>query len=256
VEWLISIIVGILFYLLPRPSIKWLVRKIHLDRIYEKRLRKLGKYRPAREALTMKEIIDKEIIKSVDPEVISPQIKKRIQEGLARWGLVRRKWDDILETPLSFNWKQFFIYHGSLLSNVVVPNLNELYQNIKIACFVVLPFPRHKKHKPIEGFMREFEKCLGSQPINIEYMVPATIDKKIKPSWLTKIKDGEKILIIQPMAMDDDYLERTLKFVSDFSAGVVYEVITIIDASGRPATKRSVKPTGRILLEFNLSNVQ
>lgn len=79
------------------------------------------------------------------------------------------------------------------------------------------------------------------------------LDRKIGAEWLGKLKEGERILIIQPVAANDDYLDRTLEYISRCSLGTVHGVVTLVDGSGRPPSRRSQAPHERVLVELDLS---
>jgi len=258
VEKIVVLIAIALFELLVTTAVRWAVRKMHVVRTHERILRRLeqAKFRPPKDALTLKEIINHNIISSVDSDIISSQITKRIQEGLARWGLIRRQWDPALRTPLALEWKQFFVRLDSVLSEAVVPSLNKKYKGTNVVCFAILPFPRDKKHKPAESFQQAFEECLGSQAIHREFVTTAILERKVAPQWLIQLREAEKILVLQPMGMNDHHLEKTLELISDCSVGHTHEVITILDGSGRPMDRRSKSPPERVLVELNLSFLQ
>lgn len=203
------------------------------------------------DAITEKEIIKYNIISSVDT-VVSEGTKKRIREEIARRGLIRRQWDSILGTPLTFESKRFFVYLASVLKEHVAQRLADLYRKENLSCFVLLPYPREKRSKHTEGFEQYLEDCLGSREISIEFLTPAIIDRKMSANWLTQVKEGEKLLILQPMAMNDDYLNKAIAYVRECSLSSIVEVLTIVDASGRPADKRSKDPPERVLIELNL----
>ncbi len=255
-EKIIVLIATALFELLVTTAARWVVRKMHAEGVHEPVLRWLerAKFRRPKDALTMKEIIDHKIISAVDPEVISSEVTERIERGLANWGLIVREWDKVLRTPLKFWWKQFFVRLGSTFSEFILPNLNRQYADINVACFVVLPFPRDKKHKPIESFQQAFEACLGSQTIHQEYISTSMLDRKVAPQWLSRLGERERILVLQPMAINDQYLQNTLELINECCIGSVHEVITILDGSGRPMGSRSENPRERVLFKLNLSS--
>lgn len=256
-HWIVVVITEVLFAFLVNVAVRWAMSRMHLEHLHDRMLRWLERlsFRPTQNSLTTKEIVSKEIIASVDTKVISPPIRKRIQEELGHWGLIVNGWDKILGTKLSLDWKQFFVRLAPLLKETVVPNLNLEYDNKNIACFVTLPFPRTKKHQPIGDFLSAFEECLGSRTIHRESIAPAMLERHIRPEWLSRLKKDERILVLQPMAADDDYLERILAFIRKFSMGTVEAVITVIDASRRPENKRSESPPERILLDFDMRHL-
>jgi hypothetical protein len=205
------------------------------------------------DAFTAKEIIDHGVVRSVDSAVVSEEARQRIVENLGRRGLVRKCWDFVLGTPVTFDWKRFFIYLAPILDELVVPKLAELYKQGNVACFVILPYPRDRKSKTTADFERSLENRLGSREMFKDYFSPAIIQRKMGTQWVQKIREGERILVLQPMAMNDDYLEKAIKCVKDYSVGSIIEILTLVDASGRPAGKRSMDPPERVLIELNLT---
>jgi len=251
-----AIIAKVLFEILVSGIIRWIVRRIHIDGPYDRVLRWLEgkKSRPPADALTQKEILSLQIIKAVDSTVVSEDIRQRIIREFAHCGLVRRKWDQDLSRPLKFEWKKFFVQSRSTLAEHVVPKINPLYDSAGITCFAILPFPRRRKNTPTESFENAFENCLGSQSMRREFITSGMLDRKMGAEWLGQLKEGERILVIQPMAANDDYLERTLDYIKKCSMGTVHEVITLVDGSGRSTSRRSQNPPERVLVELDLSH--
>jgi hypothetical protein len=252
---ILSVFLTALLEILLSPIIRWLVRKTHIQGFYERLLRWLEerRFRHPMDAFTTKEIMEHGVVRSVDSATVSEEAKQRIVENLGRWGLVKKCRDFVLGTPVTFDWNKFFIYLAPILDELVVPKLAELYKQENVACLAILPYPRNKKSKPTADFERSLENRLGSREIFKDRFSPAIIDRKISTQWVQKIIKGEKILILQPMAMNDDYLEKAIKCVKDYSVGSIIEILTLVDASGRPAGKRSIDPPERVLIELNLN---
>jgi len=258
IDRIIVAIAAALFEILVSATIRWVARKMHITRPHDRALRWLEdkRFRPPPDALTEKEIIVNRIVKSVDSRVIPDDVRKRIQGRLAHWGLIRRQWDHDLSTPLALDWKKCFVRLGSLLAEIVVPRLNAEYTDANIACFAILPFPRGRKHRPTEAFEQAFERCLGARPICREFLTPGILERKIAPVWISQLGDAEKILVLQPVAMDDDYLQRALEYIKGCSVGSVHEVVTLLDGSGRSVGRRSMTPPERVLMELDLSSIR
>jgi hypothetical protein len=252
---ILSALLTALFDILVSFVIRWLVRAIHIEGFHERLLRWLEerRFRRPMDAFTTKEIIEHGVVRSVDSAVVSEEAKQRIVEGLGRWGLVKKRRDFVLGTPMTFEWKKFFIYLAPILDELVVPKLVELYKQENVACFAVLPYPRRKKSRLTADFERSLENRLGSREIFKDFFSPAIIERKISTQWVHKIIEGEKILILQPMAMNDDYLEKAIKCVRDYSVGSIIEILTLVDASSRPVGKRSIDPPERVLIDINLN---
>jgi hypothetical protein len=250
-----SAFLAALFEILLSPIIRWLVRRTHIQGSYERLLRWLEEriFRRPADTFTTKEIIEHRIVRSVDSATVSEEAKQRIVENLGRLGLVKKCRDFVLGTPATFEWKKFFIYLAPILDELVVPKLAEIYKQENVACFVILPYPRSKKSKPTANFERSLENRLGSREIFKDFFSPAIIERKLNTQWVHKIIGAEKILILQPMAMNDDYLGKAIKCVKDYSVGSIIEILTLVDASGRPVDKRSIDPPERILIELNLN---
>lgn len=238
-----------IFDFLVFPAIRYLVRKIP-------RLKR-RKFRCPGDALTKRELITHRVINSVDT-VISEEAKERILDEMAQWGLIRKKWDALLDTPLTFTHDRFFTYSASILNEHVVPQLAALYEKENISYFVILPYPRTKKQKsrPTADFEQSLENRLGSRTIFREELIPNRIAETTRPAWLGQTRAGEKVLILQPMAMEDDYLDKAIAYVKKYSVSSIVEVLTIVDASKRPADKRSVDPPERVLIKLNLNMLQ
>lgn len=252
---ILSALLAALFEILLSPIIRWLVRRTHIQGFHERLLRRLEprRFRRPMDTFTTKEIIQHRVVRSVDSAVVSEEARQRIVEDLGRWGLIKKCRDFVLGTPVTFEWKKFFIYLAPILDELVVPKLAELYKQENVACFAILPYPRDKKSKPTADFERSLENRLGSREIFKDFFSSAIIERKISTQWVQKIIEGERILILQPMAMNDDYLEKAIKCVKDYSVGSIIEILTLVDASGRPVGKRSIDPPERVLIELNLN---
>jgi hypothetical protein len=255
-EQVVATLAKFLFDILVSGGARWLARRMRITGAHDSILRSLEykKFRPPTNALTTKEIKSQKIIRTVDTKIIRNKVKGRLEEGLGHWGLVRKQWDRDLSTPFTLDWKGFFVRLDPLFVEVILPILNEEYTDLNIACFVILPFPRNKKSRPTEAFEHSFEQCLGTRPICREFITSGILERKIKTAWLHRLSKGEKILVLQPVAMHDDYLKKTLQFIEKYSMGSVHQVVTMLDGSGRPEARRSRNPRERVLMEMVLSS--
>ncbi len=247
-------VLGVLLRLIASSFVRWVVSKIRIKAYYYQFSEWLEKkkFRVPVDALTHKKIINHKVIKAVDSAVISDPVRRDIERKLGDWCLIRREWDSDLSTPLTFKWKEFFQRSDRTLAERVAPSLAELYQERNIACFVILPFPRDKKHKPLESFQRALEERLGSREIKREWLAPAILDGKIPLQWTSRVRQGEGILILQPMAMNDQYIEKVVTYINENSMGSIIEVVTVVDGSARGINGRSKSPPERILIELDL----
>jgi hypothetical protein len=94
---------------------------------------------------------------------------------------------------------------------------------------------------------------LDTTSITIEWFASGIIEGKIQPQWLRYLKEGQNILILQPMALNDDYIQRTIDYVRSVSSGTVVGIVTIIDGSGRSIDRRSQDPPEKVLIELDLN---
>ena len=248
-------IYGWLFQIALFPFVRQITRKIHGDRLWDRLLHWLEEKSARRpeDALTEKQILKYKVIRSVDPAIIKRKGKKRIVRELGRRGLIRNKWCPHLSTSLMIEWQRFFLGLSSLMTETVAPSVAELYTGKNIGCFVNLPFPRDRKEKCLVDFEKALENHLDTRRIDTEWFASGILEGKIKTQWVNKLKEGQGILILQPMALDDDYLQRTVDYIRSISMGHIVEVITIIDGSGRPNDKRCKDPLERVLIELNLN---
>jgi hypothetical protein len=245
----------ILIHILLFPIIHKLSSWLHLSHARERLLVKLEPWRiqKPKTALSRKRLQNHSVIRNVD-SLVSQQARERILSGFANYGLITKERDSVFfNTPLTFAWQKFFTISHYFLQDLVVPALADHYKDQNIACFVILPFPRNRKTRESVDFERALESLLGSRPINREVFTPAIVDKKLSTTWTNGIREGEKILVIQPMAIDDDYVKRAIEYIEDNSSGSIIEILTIIDCSGRASDKRSTNPFERVLIELNLS---
>jgi len=242
------------FEVLVSGAVRWAVRKTHLEARHDRALRFLERkrFRRPEDSLSEKQITARKVVKAVDEEVMSEQLKGRLERELGHWGLIRSEWDSTLGTPMTLEWKKFFVRLGTMFTEAVVPSLNEMYDRSNVACFAVLPFPRHKKDCGVESLQGALEECLGSQPVFREFITSGMLDKKIQPQWLKQLKSGEGILVLQPMATNDQYLAHALAYIGDCSMGNIVGIVTLIDASGRSASSRNQTPPERVLVQLSL----
>ena len=254
-EQILWMIYGWLFQIAVSSFVRGATRKIYVGRPWDWLLRWLEEKnsRRLKDALTEKQILEYKVIRSVDSAIIKRKERKRIVRELGRRGLIRNKWCPHLSTPLMIDWRRFFLGLSPVLTHIVAPSAAELYKGKNIACFVNLPFPRDRKEKCLADFEKALENHLDTRGIDTEWFASGILEGKIQTQWVGKLKEGQGILILQPMALDDDYLQKTVDYIRRISMGNIIEVVTIIDGSGRPNDKRCKDPPERVLIELNLN---
>lgn len=245
----------VLFQLLVSAIIRWMVRRVGAERFHERVLHWLEywKVRPPRNALTEREVRDLGILRSVDLQVITQRCKEEIVRILGHWGLITRQWDVTLKTPLTFKCQDFFLASRSLLSGEVARSLGDVLQGESIVCFVILPASPDKRARVTVALENALESCLGSRPVFREFLVPAMLNGEIGAPVVSRVRQGEKILVLRPVAINDDYLARAVAYIRAHSMGEIAGIVTIVDVSGRGDEQRSANPPERVLVEMSLS---
>ena len=218
------------------------------------------KRRRHKNALTKKEALKRKVIKRTDTEVVSKEARETIIHLLGSSGLVLQnsQKDPVLLTPLTVQWERLFLELNNVLTTKVLKPLNDKYDTMKIGCVIILPYPRQSKSKLTSAFERALVECLGSLKIPIDFLTPAILRERPVSLAMSKTRKTEKILVIQPVAIDDDYLGNSLKYICEHSESPVAEVLTIVDPSGVSqklrATTGSVNFPWRTLIEMDLGN--
>ena len=253
-ELLIQTLVTWAFSIVVNKAVRSMVGIVGLDSVRERMAQMLEARRGYRksDALRRKQIVDTQIIRYVDSAVISDDVKKMTEETMGRWGLIKKQWNDDLSTPYTFEWRKFFSYSATW-TELVAHTLAELYKEQNIACLAILSCPRTKKTKATDDFDKALENALGSRKMGREWITYGMIERKHPPRWIDQLREGEGILILQPMAMNDDYVQKTVDYINTYSEGSIVEVITLFDGSGRGSDKKSKNPPERVLIELNLS---
>jgi hypothetical protein len=242
---LTSVIVRILF--------EW----IGADKMLRRWHRRLSR-RSARpkSALTKKELLSLGVVKGTDSSVIPETAKSKIVNLLAESGCITRRMekDPHFLTPLSIDIETLFLHLAPVLETAVVDRLNPVYDEQSLACIVMLPAPRDSKSMVAARFQVALADCLSSLKIPIEFFTPAVVRGELEPGSIARTKETERILIVQPMAMNDDYLHHTISNIRAHSVSEIAEVLTLVDPRDRPESARSTKPRERVIIELDLTD--
>ena len=239
---------------------KVFVRVLRTER-YERFLVWLApKRRRQKNALTKKETLKRKVIRRVDAEFVNKEARDSIITLLGTRGLVleNSQKDPVFLTPLTVQWERLFLELNGILNDKVLKPLNDRYDTMKIGCVIILPYPRQSKSKLTNAFERALVECLGSLRIPVDFLTPAILRERPVSLAMSKTKKNEKILVMQPVAIDDDYLAQSLKYIGIHSESPVAEVLNIIDPIGISqklrASSGSVDFPWKTLIEMDLSN--
>lgn len=220
------------------------------------------KKRP-KNALTKKEI--RGLIVGVDGTVITGKIKNRFIELIAKKGLIsqlnekefkKHRKEALLSSAtaakLKIEWIDLFLAVNPLLENSVVDTLNDIYDKEKVACIAILPFPRNNKARLTAAIERALKGCLATQGVPADFLMPAVLREHPRAQWLIKTKDTEKILIIQPVGINDEYLQKSVDYIHKHSDSQIAEILTIIKLSDQAVGQKGPNVPQRILVELGL----
>lgn len=227
-----------------------------LDRHVELlRFLKVSIYRIKPEALSRQEFMDLGVIQEVDSRTIVRPERAAIASLLADGGCVSRatKKDPLLLTALSFDIEGACLQLDPMLKGVIVERLTADYTGRNISLFVLVPAPRSSKSNMLPGFITELDYRLGTLRIPLEILTHSVLSGKVPCQYLHRTKENEAILVIQPVALDDNYMEYCLSFIEHKSMSKVLEILTVIDPSSRPKGRWSSNPSERVLIKLNLT---
>lgn len=254
---LCKLLFDILANVLASVVARWVMRALHIENRREQYLARLANKRARRKSsLTKKEVLAYGVIKYVDSRVVSEATKNMIVDLLAERGLVWKgeKKDPHFLTPLSIDVEQVFLNLNQILVMTVLNALNSLYDKENITCIAVLPFPRQSKSRVTAGFERALVECLRSLAIPIDFLTPAVLRERPLGQAVTRTKEMEKILVVQPVGVNDDYLVKSVSYIRNHSMSQILEILTIIDPSGRSQSLKSTDPPERVLIELDLTH--
>lgn len=234
-----------------------LFERVGANKLLHRWLRRLSRSSKRQiSALTKRELTSLEVVEVVDLSVISEDMKNRIVDLIDEYGCISRRneKDPIYFTPLSVDLEKLFLALAPVLAEEVVRRLNPVYDDYRIACIVVLPVPRISKSKMTARFQIALEQCLSGLEIPIEYFTPAVVRGELGPGSIAKTKEKERILILQPSPMDDQYLNYCISYIIDYSMSEIAEILTLVDPINQLKSEGSSLPRERVLLKLNLNN--
>jgi hypothetical protein len=242
------------------PVFVWLTAHTGLEERRESLKRWLaGKRGHNKNALTKKEIKQRQIIRRVDG-IVTEKAKNRLVDLLAKKGLILQKGkkDPIHLTTLSVEWEKLFLDFNPIIDDEIRGPLNEIYDRVKVACIVVLPYPRSSKKRHTVPFETALVDCLGSRDTPVDFLTPAVLRDRPTSQALINTKENESILVIQPVYIKDDYLAQSLKYIQVHSLSQVAEVLTVLDPSKKEnvvgSTNSNISPPHRVLIELDLGD--
>lgn len=207
-------------------------------------------------AFSEKEITQWKIIKDLHPSVINKKkIKQRIISALAEGGCISKNdgRDKNFHTILSLDIDGACLHIDPILEELIPESFIEDTKNQRVSCIVILPAPRKEKTVSAPDFIRYLNDKLGSPEIPLEFISHGMLIEQIPAKHLTRTKKDETILVIQPVAFHDKYLDHCLEFIERKSMSNVCKVLTIIDPTERAETEKRKNPDETVLIELNLN---
>ncbi|MFA5400246.1 MAG: hypothetical protein WC169_01735 [Dehalococcoidia bacterium] len=267
-DWL-GLLWAVIFAIIVPPivstrAVRWVVGILHLEPQYNRFLIWLASKRiRSKFALTKKEI--RKIFKEVNREVLSTRSEDRIVEKIAQFGLVtildkkdlKKHKKEVLvsansDTKFRVNWDKLFVTLDTILENTIVGPLNEFYDKDKVACIVVLPFPRGGKASLAVAFERALKDCLASQDVPSIILTPALLRVRPKAQGLIRSKKNERILVLQPVGMNDKHLQKTVEYIQQYSESEISEILTIIKLEEHEYEYADPSVRHRVVIDLNL----
>jgi hypothetical protein len=257
-ELLMAFIFAIIAHIIEFVLFRWVIRLLRLQGPYERMKRWLSYKREYnKNALTRKEILRRQIIQNTDP-IVKEETKTRIIELLAEKGLVleNAKKDPIYFTPLTIEWERLFLHLNPILDATIRKDLNDIYDQNKVSCIVVLPYPRSSKSRLTVGFENSLVKCLSSQITPVDFMTPAVLRERPSSQALSRTRETESILVVQPVGIKDDYLDQICRCIYKYSASRSVQILTILDPSQGGTNMTTTIPglvvSSKVLIGINL----
>ena len=201
----------------------------------------------------------------MDEKIVPDKVKNRIVSNMYDQGLITELKNkeltkhhknalvsDSQEAKLSIKWENLFLMLRPVIEHNIVDPLNTIYDNERVACIVVLPFPRDSKSRLSATFERALKKCLASQGVPVDFLTPAVLKGRPHAQSLKDTKDTEKLLVLQPVGLNDEYLQKSVDYIHKYSRSPIAEILTIIKLSDQASGQTDPNVQQRMLIEFDL----
>lgn len=256
IMWLRDLGLGICCEILASQIVRWLTKLIKAEKAHRRWLGWFSRRRADRRtALTRKELLDLDAVKIVDLSMRANPLENKVSGILAENGCITR---DIGKDPhfystLTLDIEKALFFLAPVLKSMILDKLNPIYDTQRLACIVVLPAPRNSKSRMTTEIELALARCLSSRDIPIEFFSQAIVREAVKPRSIARILEKERVLVLQPVAMSDPYLDHSVSLIREQCVGEIAEVLTLLDPTGRSQAERSTDPPERVLIELDLS---
>jgi hypothetical protein len=256
-EKLKSYFTAICIEILADMTVRMLFDKLRARKLRERLLNYLSRRSNHRKlALTKKQIIELGIVEVADSNLISKNTRNWIVDRIAEYHCIYRRntKDPIFFTRLSVDIEALFVALAPVLEQDIVRRINLIYNNYSLAYFAVLPVPRDSKSRMTTGFEYSLERCLSSRDIPKELFTPAVVRGELGPGAIAQTSESERILVLQPLSMNDSYLDYSVSHINEHSMSKIAEILTLVGTTDQPKSEKKGLPEERVLLKLNLNN--